>query len=212
MNIALTGGIASGKSSVSRYLGKTCGAQVFDADRICFELLLKDRPGWNSLHEKWGDLFLDEKGEVNRITLRRAVFSDKKIRHDLENILHPLVRREILHLCQKSARSGKLLLFEIPLLFEVCWQGDFDWVITVYAERQQRLLRICKRDNVSFEEADKILAAQMDMEFKIQGADSVIDNSGLWVNTCLQVHHLAHFLLGSDEKLVCGRGGGGKNP
>ncbi len=200
MNIALTGGIASGKSCVTRSLGNICAAQIFDADTICFELLLKNRPGWHGLCQKWGDRFLDPKGDVDRIALRKAVFSDMKTRHDLENILHPLVRNQIRSIAKDGRRNRELLFFEIPLLFEVGWQGDFDWVITVFAERQERLERICKRDSLSMEEAERIIAAQMDIDKKVELSDSVIDNSGLWVNTWLQISQISHFLLAQDAK------------
>ncbi len=202
MNIAITGGIASGKSSVTRSLGNICVAQVFDADTICFELLLKNRPGWHGLRKKWGDRFLNSKGEVDRIALRKAVFSDTKTRHELENILHPLVRNQIISIAKNGHRDGRLLFFEIPLLFEVGWQGDFDWVITVFAERQERLERICKRDSLTMEEAERIIAAQMDIEEKVERSDSVIENSGLWVNSWLQIVQISHFLLAKDSKPI----------
>ncbi len=212
MNVALTGGIASGKSSVTRYLGKICWAQVFDADQICYDLLQKNRPGWNGLCDRWGKRFLDQKGEVDRVGLRRAVFSDKRIRHKLENILHPLVRSEIEKLCMKANRENDLCFYEIPLLFEVGWQKDFDWVITVYATRLLRLERICNRDKVSMKEAEKVLAAQMDISTKVLGSHSVIDNSGLWIDTCLQMHHLANVLADIGENLDFRPGFIVKNP
>ncbi len=113
MNIALTGGIASGKSRVTRALGNVCSAQVFDADTICSELLLKNRPGWHGLHKKWGYTFLDSKGDVDRIALRKAVFADIKTRHELENILHPLVRNQIISIAKIRGKRRPN-----------CWTGD----------------------------------------------------------------------------------------
>ncbi len=122
------------------------------------------------------------------------IFSDKAIRHKLEEILHPLVRKEFKKTVCENGQKNELYIFEVPLLFEVGWQNDFDHLVTVYADRCRVIQRICQRDNVSAEHALSIVQAQMPVEEKILLSDSVIDNSGHWLNTSLQIYHLCHLL------------------
>lgn len=194
MNIAITGGIATGKSTISRLLGKCLGGEVVDADQLCRDLLVKGQPGWQGMHQAWGDRFMDPCGQIDWILLRNTIFADTTVRRELEQILHPLVRIEITALAQRKKLGGEALLVEVPLLFEVGWQGDFDWVVSIFATKNRCIQRIVARDKVSVEDAGKILAAQMPLFCKAFLADSVIDNSGVFPFTCLQVYHLAGYL------------------
>jgi len=195
--IAVTGGIATGKSTVARILGRYLGADVLDADRICRDLLVREQPGWREVRRIWGDRFIDTGGEIDRSLLRKAVFSDKKLRQKLEKILHPIVRAEIAESARKKESCGENILAEVPLLYEVGWQQDFDWVVTVYATEKRCLQRIVIRDNVTLQDAGKVLAAQMPIVCKALFADSVIDNSGHLAHTCFQICHLAGYLRNS---------------
>jgi dephospho-CoA kinase len=197
MKIAVTGGIATGKSTVARLLGRYLDAEVLDADRICRDLLIKGQPGWQEVRGVWGERFMDAQGEIDRVLLRKAVFSDKKLRHELEEILHPMARVEIARSAGEKDISGENLLVEVPLLFEVGWRQDFDWVVTIYATEKRCLQRIVIRDNVTLQDAGKVLAAQMPLICKALLADSVIDNSGHLAYTCFQVCHLAGYLRNS---------------
>lgn len=194
MNIAITGGIATGKSTISRLLGKCLGVEVVDADRLCRDLLIKGQSGWQGMHQAWGDRFMDPHGQIDRILLRNTIFADSTVRRELEQILHPLVRIEITALAQRKKLEGEALLVEVPLLFEVGWQDDFDWVVSIFASEDRCVQRIVARDKVSAEDAGKILAAQMPSVCKAFLANSVIDNSGVFPFTCLQVYHLARYL------------------
>ncbi len=190
MKIGITGSICSGKSSVIRFLGQILSVDVLDSDQICRELLQINQEGWMGVTKNWGDTFLTKNKEVDRIKLRQAIFKDPLIREQLENILHPLVRQRIKMRAEKKFRSDENLLIEIPLLFEVGWQDDFDWTILAYATNETCLERIIVRDRVSAKEAVKALNAQMDIWDKVQLSDSVIDNSGSWVQTVLQMCYL----------------------
>jgi dephospho-CoA kinase len=194
MNIAVTGGIATGKSTVSRLLGRCLGAEIMDSDILCRDLLIKERPGWQGVRQAWGGRFMDSQGEIDRVLLRKTIFADKKVRKNLEQILHPLVRAEMNALAHRKKVVGETVLAEVPLLFEVGWQDDFDWVVTVFASEDRCVRRIVTRDKVSEEDAGKILAAQMPSVCKALLADSVIDNSGAFPLTSLQVYHLAGYL------------------
>lgn len=194
MNIAITGGIATGKSTISRLLGKCLGAEVVDTDQLCRDLLTNGQPGWQGVHQAWGERFMDPHGQIDRMLLRNTIFTESTVRRELEQILHPLVRIEITALAQRKKLKGETLLVEVPLLFEVGWQGDFDWVVSIFATENRCVQRIVTRDKVSEEDAGKILAAQMPAVCKAFLANSVIDNSGVFPFTCLQVYHLAGYL------------------
>jgi dephospho-CoA kinase len=191
MKIAVTGGIATGKSTVSRLLAKCLKTEFLDTDLICRDLLNKGQPGWNGVHQAWGERFLDSEGLVDRGLLRKTIFVDKTIRFELERILHPLVRAKINRSSLEKTSTGKNLLVEVPLLYEVGWQDDFDWIVTVFATESRCVQRIIARDKATEQDARSIIFAQMPLVCKALLADSVIDNSGFWTFTCLQVCHLA---------------------
>ena len=191
MKIAVTGGIATGKSSVSRLLAKCLKTESLDADLICRDLLNKGQPGWKGVHQAWGARFFDSEGLIDRGLLRKTIFVDKTIRLELERILHPLVRNTINRSALEKTSTGKNLLVEVPLLYEVGWQDDFDWIVTVFAEENRCVQRIIVRDKATEQDARSIISAQMPLVCKALLADSVIDNSGFWTFTCLQVCHLA---------------------
>ncbi len=111
-----------------------------------------------------------------------------------ERILHPLVRQEIGDITEKKSVRGEDLLVEVPLMFEVGWQDDFDRTVLIYASREICLERIMIRDQASRIDGEKVLDAQMDIGQKVWLADSVIDNSGSWPWTVLQMYHLKRIL------------------
>jgi dephospho-CoA kinase len=195
MKLALTGGIGCGKSSVAQYFHSLCGGILTDADQVCADLLQKDEAGWVGVQKSLGKRFIGKNGEIDRPLLRETIFSDKAIRQQLEKILHPLVRKRFKRCGEASRQRGEILIFEVPLLFEVGWQEDFDHIVTVYADRRIVIERICRRDLVSREHAMSIVQAQMPLKDKIDLSDSVIDNSGYWGDTCLQLCHLRDLLL-----------------
>lgn len=190
MNIGVTGTICSGKSSVTRLMGELLSADILDSDEICKQLLQKEEKGWLGLTKKWGDYFLTDSHDVDRPKLRQAIFGDEQIRKEVELILHPLVRQIIQNEAKRKLQLGEDLLVEVPLLFEVGWQDDFDWTILVCASSQICLERLVSRDGISPTDGQKVLATQMDIDEKVHLADSVIDNSGSWSETVLQINQL----------------------
>jgi dephospho-CoA kinase len=150
--------------------------------------------GWQGVRQHFGNRFFDLSGFVDRSVLRQTLFADPEVRRIVEQILHPLVRQEIHALSRQSLSAGAgqvSLLAEVPLLFEVGWQDDFDWVVVVYADNGCCARRIMRRDGVSLDEACQSLLIQFPLIEKAWLADSVIDNSGPLAQTLLQLHHLA---------------------
>lgn len=190
MIVAITGGVGCGKSSVASYMVNLAQAQYCDTDQFCGELLLQDHAGWKGVVEKWGRRFLDTEGDIDRLLLRRTIFDESIIRRELENILHPLVRNHVAELKRACKNSNKFLIVEVPLLFEVGWQGDFDKVVTVFTSKEECVKRVMSRDGVTADETEKIIGAQMPLSEKANLSDYVIDNSGSWEATCDQVKDL----------------------
>ena len=195
MIVAITGNVGSGKSVVARYLVDLTGAMHCDTDLVCRNLLEKDQPGWIEVISQWGKRFLTQDGDIDKKRLRTAVFEDDMIRHELEGILHPLVHEDVTNLIARCRSERKLLIVEVPLLFEVGWQQDFDYVVTVSAEQREAVERVVTRDNVSAEHVEKILNTQMNITDKAQCSDFVIDNSGSLENTYAQVDLLKEQIL-----------------
>lgn len=189
--IGITGGIGSGKSRVCSYLAQLCRFPVIDLDLICKQLLLIDAPGWLGLKQILGDHFFFPSGEIERRIFRNALFADAQLRKRVDVLLHPLARAEM---AEQVDRTGGSVLIEIPLLFEAGWQDDVQLIVVVYADPAVRLQRIVSRDNVSNEQAQQAIAAQHSLLEKALLAEHVIDNSGNWQATCLQVQDLADCL------------------
>lgn len=203
MKVAVTGGIGSGKSRVAAILAGLLQAELFSADRVCHQLLEPGASGWRGIVAAWGERYLAADRTLNRPALRTDVFRDAALRRQLEAILHPLIRNTLKNSMAAVDINGGTCIVEVPLLFEVGWQDDFDAVVAVYAPAPVCIARIVDRDGIAPEEAGRILGAQMSPEEKAGLAGHVIDNSGLWSLTYLQAARLARLIGGKtarDEK------------
>ncbi|WP_294950967.1 dephospho-CoA kinase [Sulfurovum sp.] len=170
--VALTGGIATGKSTVAAQF-VSAGFVVIDADRIAHQIL-------DDVSFEVARLFGDEvlqNGKVNRAILGRIIFAQTQKRKVLEALLHPLIFDEILRLSDIEDQKKKPYLVDIPLFFET-GRYNIGRVIVVYASQQQQIERAMQRDSVSKEAVLRRIEAQMDMEQKRNQADYLIDNSG----------------------------------
>ncbi|MDD3813889.1 MAG: dephospho-CoA kinase [Desulfocapsaceae bacterium] len=194
MIVGVTGGMGAGKSLVAVLLGRLLGVDVLSADHVCRDLLQMQMPGWQGIQEKWGSRFFDVTGNIDRTVLRKVLFAEPEVRRGVEQILHPLVHQEILSRSAEKRLNRAGMIVEVPLLFEVGWQNDFDWVVVVYAAHECCVQRIVRRDRVSPEEGRSGISAQISLEEKVLQADSVIENSGPLALTMLQVYHLAQLL------------------
>lgn len=198
MIIGVTGTVGSGKSGVATMLAGSLQCPLVDTDAICRRLLASGQPAWQELKKRWPGFFT-HKGELDRVRLREAVFTDHQVRLGLEEILHPLVRLEVGDKITWVREAGSDLLVEVPLLFEVGWQNDVDYVISVYAPEELSVVRVGRRDRVSSDQVRAILGAQLPAGEKARRADWVVDNSGLWASSFLQVAHLTKLLRLSSQ-------------
>jgi dephospho-CoA kinase len=189
--VGLTGGIASGKSSVCRWLMDHGGLPGLNADELVAELLEVGGEGWRQLRIWLDSAFFSSNGQLDKPMLRREIFSDTRLRHRLESCLHPLVLTEIRQrVAALSASNQRPMLIEVPLLFEAGWQVFFNKVILISAADDVCLSRLRARDGVTDEEARLALKAQLPLERKRQWADYVIDNSAKWPETVIQLEKL----------------------
>ncbi len=170
--VALTGGIASGKSTVCN-LFRLYGLRVIDADVIAREVLQKEAP---AVAELFGEEYVKD-GVVDRKALGALVFSDPEARKRLEALLHPKIREEIERQSEEQDRLGGPYIVDIPLFYET---GSYpiEKVVVVYAPREIQKERLMKREGLGESEAEARLDAQMDIEEKRKRATWVIDNSG----------------------------------
>jgi len=173
MNIAITGSIGAGKSTVAAMLAALLPAERIDTDQISRRLMMVGAAGWQQLRQLFPAHFFAENGELRRAELRQAVFFDDERRRQLEGVLHPLIAAEMR---REMAASADFRLVEIPLLFESGWQRQFDAVITVYIPEAAGIERVMARDRVSAAQVAKILTVQLPAEEKAARADWVIDN------------------------------------
>ncbi|MGD8776614.1 MAG: dephospho-CoA kinase [Syntrophobacterales bacterium] len=196
LKVGLTGGIASGKSTVAKGFARL-GAKVLDADEVAREVVLPGRPAWTKLREVFGSDFFQVDQSLNRNKLRRLIFADPEKRLQLNNIVHPEVMREIQHRSEQMAATAAdaVLVVDVPLLLEVGAADRFDRVVVVYANESVQIDRLMKRDGLSLEEATEALAAQMVLGEKVGKADYVIDNSGTREETQVQVEEVWQELL-----------------
>ena len=177
--IGLTGGIACGKSTVSRVL-RALGAAIIDADALTHELSQPNQPIFNAYVERFGRDIVTVGGTLDRAAIAARVFADPAVRTDVDAITHPLIRaaaEERLRAARAAEKRAAVL--DVPLLFEAGWDtlADEVWVVALPAEEQ--LARLLARDKTMSEgEARARISAQMPLAEKCARADIVIDNSG----------------------------------
>ena len=190
MRVGLTGGIASGKSTVSNMLAAR-GAHIVDADRIAREVVEPGKPALAGIVDAFGASVLAEDGTLNRKMLGSIVFGDEAARKKLESITHPAIRKEMARWMEywEETDPKSLVVADIPLLFESGLDKTYHFtdIIVVYVPRSVQLERLMKRNGFSEEEANARLDAQMSIERKRELADVVIDNSGSLEETERQV-------------------------
>lgn len=179
MNIGLTGGIATGKSTVSALLVSK-GALLVDADVIAREVMLPGHPVLAAVAGHFGQAVLLADGTLDRKKLGDIVFRDPSQRQALNDITHPAIRREIQERVESLEREypDRLVVVDIPLLFESGLEHMYERVMLVYAPRNIQLERLMERNQLSRNEASARIGSQMDIEEKKLKADIVIDNSG----------------------------------
>ena len=176
--VGLTGGIASGKSTVSRLLGQV-GFPIIDADLVAHRLQQPGQPGFERLVERFGRSIVTMDGSLDRQRLGQFVFNNQDARNQLNQVMQPLIRETIMgQLTGFTKAAVPVVILDVPLLFEQGYDEDCDLVVVVTVDKATQLARLMKRDGLSQAAAQARVAAQMPLNEKAARADIVIDNNG----------------------------------
>lgn len=195
MVLGVTGGIATGKSSVAEQFRRR-GAPVVSADELARQAVLPGTAGLQAIIERFGRSVLTENGELDREQLARLIFADDSARRDLNRITHPAIARLAEKRLAELVESGAgLIIYEAPLLFEAGAESRVDKVLVVTATFEAQRKRLMQRDQIGAAEAEARIAAQMPLAEKVERADYIIDNSGTPEQTAARVDALWRDLL-----------------
>jgi dephospho-CoA kinase len=192
--VALTGGIATGKSHV-RAEFERLGVPTIDADTLAREVVEPGSPGLAAIVARFGPAVVNESGGLDRKKMAAIAFSDPAARHDLEGIIHPLVRARTEAWFAALDASHPFAIADIPLLYEAGRERDFDAVIVTACAEETQLRRVMHRDAVTEHEARQRLAAQLPTAGKARRADYVIDTDGSFDVTNDQVRRVYRELV-----------------
>ncbi len=184
MRVGLTGGIASGKSTVAEMFA-TLGVAVIDTDIIAREVVQPGEPALDEIRAEFGNQVILESGELDRTAMRHLVFADAPARKKLEAILHPRIRESTVQ--QAEAAGGEYQLIVVPLLAESPIREFIDRILVVDCSEDSQIQRLLARDTESEEQARRILAAQASREQRLTIADDIIRNDGDLEKTRAQV-------------------------
>jgi dephospho-CoA kinase len=176
--VGLTGNIASGKSTVAQLFSRW-GATLIDADVLARQAVNVGTPAYQAIVERWGEGVTSPDGPLDRRVLRQRVFSDSEQLEELNAIVHPEVQRLRDQLIDDARRRGdRIVVCDIPLLFERRLADQFDRIVLVDAPRPVRMERLVRDRGIEATEAMKMIASQMPAELKRARTDYLIDNTG----------------------------------
>lgn len=190
--VVLTGGIASGKTAVSDHFARL-GVPVIDTDRIARDIVEPGQPALQSIADSFGPGILDGDGALDRREMRNLIFFDPVLKSRLENILHPLISKEVLR--QLGRQTGPYCILVIPLFAESSSYTWVDRVLVVDVPEEVQIERVMARDLIGREQAEAILQAQTSRQGRLELADDVLDNSGSFSDLKKQVEKLHRFYL-----------------
>lgn len=187
LKVALTGGIATGKSyCLTRFARR--GVSVIDADVLAHTLVRRGEPAWVAVSQRFGDQVLRSDGEIDRVRLGALIFADATARRDLEAIIHPAVYTAVKSWYEALTDAPpRFAIADIPLLYETGHERDFDKVIVTWCPPEMQIARLKQRNSLSEEEALARLAAQLPIDEKARRADYVIKTDGSFADTDRQV-------------------------
>ena len=200
LRVALTGGIACGKSVVARLLADK-GAVVYSADEAAHELMRPGRPAWRRVVSRFGRSILRPDRTIERAALGAIVFADAAARRDLDRIVHPLVLADQEKAVRRIERQGRSRLFvvEAALTIEAGYAARFDCVVVVHCGRSEQVLRLRRRDGISAAAALRRIRSQMPLREKLRHADYAVDTSGTLAGTVEQTERLYAQLMRDAE-------------
>ena len=187
--IALTGGIATGKTYVASRLRKA-GVPIVDADALSREVVEPGSPALSAIRKRFGPDAVRRDGTMDRVRVGQIVFKDKRARLDLEAIIHPAVIKAINDFFNALPKRTPFAVADIPLVYETGRDKDFDAIIVVACPRDMQLQRLMERNKLSKEDAERRLAAQLPIGEKVKKATYVINNDGSYESTNAQVDEL----------------------
>ena len=183
--LALTGGIACGKTTAGRFLLEAGFAHVYDTDAICHDLYDDPTPELlDGMRKNWGDEIIASGGRIDRSALSRRLFAAED-RADafakLNALVHPAVARRLEELMRRDAvREDELTLVEVPLLFEIGWESRYSHTIAIWSPRETQIARLMARNGLARAAAEARLSVQMSADAKLARADfGLINNGGL---------------------------------
>jgi dephospho-CoA kinase len=192
--VALTGGIATGKSyCLSRFARR--GVPIIDADVLAHTVVRRGEPAWTDVAHRFGEGVLRPDGEIDRVKLGALVFADATARRDLEAIIHPAVYDSVKSWFESLSPATPFAVADIPLLYETGHESDFDKVIATWCPVAVQVERIRQRDGLTEEDARARLAAQLPADEKARRADYVIKTDGTFAETDRQVAQIYDRLM-----------------
>ena len=185
--IGLTGGIASGKSTIANYIRQVKNIPILDADNLSRKLIKPGTIGYKKILEYFGNKIIDKYSSekvINRKLLKANIFENEKDREWIQQLLHPLIKEQMIEKCNQF-KDNKIILLVIPLLFEAKFEDICTEIWLVKCPRELQIKRLMKRDNISEKKADKIINLQLNFEEKLKFSNIILDNSNnekRWIN------------------------------
>ncbi|MEO8678446.1 MAG: dephospho-CoA kinase [Vicinamibacterales bacterium] len=189
VRVALTGGIATGKTYVATRF-REAGVPVVDADALSREVVLPGTPGLAAVRKRFGPDAVRSDGTMDRVRIGHLVFRDKRARQDLEGIIHPAVQKAIDTFFEKLPKKTPFAVADIPLLYETGRDAQFDVVVVAACPREMQIERVLSRDRLTKEDAERRLAAQLPIDQKVKRATHVIKTDAGFEATDAQIKAL----------------------
>ena len=177
--IGLTGGIASGKSTITDYVRTHKKIPILDADNLSRELIKPNTLGYKKILDYFGNQIIDKYSSekvINRKLLKKIIFEGEKDREWIQKLLHPLIKKKMIEECIQY-KNDKILLLVVPLLFEAKFEDICTEIWLVKCTKENQIKRLVKRDKISEREALKIINLQLNFEEKLKFSDVILDNS-----------------------------------
>jgi dephospho-CoA kinase len=196
--VGLTGGVASGKSTVTSLFHDKYQIDIIDADRIAHALLSQGSPCYIEVVDTFGKSVLLENGEINRRYLRERIFHEPSAKQQLEAILHPAIHQQLLSKAESA--SSPYCILSVPLLIEVGMHKEVDRVCVIDVSENTQLERLTSRDKVSTETALGMINSQCDRQVRLQYADDIINNNDSVDSLAHQVAQLHELYLNFADK------------
>ena len=177
--IGLTGGIASGKSTITNFIRKNKRIQILDADNLSKELIRPNTIGYKKILDYFGNQIIDKYSSektINRQLLKKIIFENAKHREWIQKLLHPQIKEKMIEGCIQY-KDNQIILLVIPLLFEAKFEDICTEIWLVKCSELEQIKRLVRRDEISEEEARKIIKLQLTFEAKTELSDFILDNS-----------------------------------